>query len=183
MNPVSVRPVVILVLASLVVGAIAGGAFAWWIQGNRWQVVVAGKESDLRQAKADHSDLIAQINRAAAEAILVAQGKAAQAQRHAALIDETMTARLRDEERKSGELSARLAAGERLRVAGRCAPGAGDVPGTSAAAGAAGVDDGGTVELSRAAGRDVQAARAGAARDRTALIGLQRWVREVCLAP
>nr|WP_262375093.1 lysis protein [Pseudomonas lundensis] len=71
-----------------------------------------------------------------------------------------------------------VAAGDRrLRIAGRCSAGSGKLSDTASATR---VDDGGAVELAGATGRTVFDIRAGIIKDRAALKGLQRYVREVC---
>ena len=71
-----------------------------------------------------------------------------------------------------------VAAGDRrLRIAGRCSAGSGDLPDTARATS---LDDGATVELAGAAGRNVFDIRAGIIKDRAALKGLQEYVLSVC---
>lgn len=71
-----------------------------------------------------------------------------------------------------------VAAGDRrLRIAGRCSAGSGDLPDTTRGTS---LDDGATVELAGAAGRTVFDIRAGIIKDRAALKGLQEYVRGVC---
>ena len=75
-------------------------------------------------------------------------------------------------------LRADVAAGDsRLRIAGRCRANTSDLSDTTSTAR---LDDGGTVELAGAAGRNVFDIRAGIIKDRAALKGLQKYVREVC---
>ena len=75
-------------------------------------------------------------------------------------------------------LRADVAAGDRrLRIAGRCSTNSSDLSDTTSTAR---LDDGGTVELAGAAGRTVFNIRAGIIKDRAALKGLQKYVREVC---
>ena len=75
-------------------------------------------------------------------------------------------------------LRADVAAGDRrLRIAGRCSADSSNLPDITRATS---LDDGGTVELSGAAGRTVFDIRAGVIKDRAALKGLQAYVREVC---
>ena len=76
------------------------------------------------------------------------------------------------------KLRADVAAGDRrLRIAGRCSADSSNLSGTTSAAR---LDDGGTVELAGAAGGTVFDIRAGIIKDRAALKGLQRYVRELC---
>ena len=75
-------------------------------------------------------------------------------------------------------LRADVAAGDRrLRIAGRCSTSSSDLPDTT---NTARLDDDGTVELARAAGRTVFDIRAGIIKDRAALKGLQEYVSRVC---
>ena len=76
------------------------------------------------------------------------------------------------------KLRADVAAGDRrLRIAGRCSADSSNLPDITRATS---LDDGGTVELSGAAGRTIIDIRAGIIKDRGALKGLQKYVREVC---
>lgn len=75
-------------------------------------------------------------------------------------------------------LRADVAAGDRrLRIAGRCSADSSNLYETSSATS---LDDGGTVELAASAGRTVFDIRAGVIKDRAALKGLQKYVREAC---
>ena len=65
----------------------------------------------------------------------------------------------------------------RLRIAGSCRAGGGDVPGTASATG---LGDGGTVELAPAAGRAVFDIRAGIIADQAALRAAQAYIRDAC---
>ena len=75
-------------------------------------------------------------------------------------------------------LRADVAAGDRrLRIAGRCSA---DSRNLSESTRTARMDDGGTFELSGAAGRTIFDIRAGVIKDRAALKGLQEHVKAVC---
>ena len=75
-------------------------------------------------------------------------------------------------------LRADIAAGDRrLRIAGRCSAGSGNLPDTASTAR---LDDAGTVELAGAAGRTVFDVRARVIKDRAALKGLQEYVLGAC---
>lgn len=65
----------------------------------------------------------------------------------------------------------------RLRIAGSCSAGGGNVPVTTSAAG---LGDAGTVELAPAAGRAIFDIRAGIIADQAALKTLQTYVMNVC---
>lgn len=179
MNPITVRPLVIAVAVAAFLGALAGGAGAWYLQTQRWTIVVSGRDKDLEHLRRTQAEEIAAINRAAAAAVVTAQQRAAQLQRDAALIDETHTRKLADALAQNDDMRRRLERGERVRIAGACAP-ADAVPGSAAAAGAAGVGYG-TVELSPAAGRAAADLRASLIKDQNKVETLQRYIRDVCL--
>ncbi|WP_347900755.1 lysis system i-spanin subunit Rz [Pseudomonas purpurea] len=65
----------------------------------------------------------------------------------------------------------------RLRIAGSCSAGGGDVSGTTSTAS---LGNAVTIELAPTAGRTVFDIRAGIIADQAALRGLQRYVQEVC---
>ena len=76
------------------------------------------------------------------------------------------------------KLRADVAAGDRrLRIAGRCSAGSGNLSDTTSTAR---LDDAGTVELAGAAGRTIFDIRAGVIKDRAALKGLQEYVLGAC---
>ena len=94
-------------------------------------------------------------------------------QRDVAALDAKYTGELANAKAENDALQRKLDNGGRVLVKGNCPA----VPKTS---GTAGVDDGGTVELSSTAGRNVLGIRDGIKRDQSALKGLQQYIREQC---
>ena len=175
-------------IAAVVLALMAASASAAWIwQSNHYGRVIATTEN------AHLADLV-KIASASAQQAGQALERQQRAELQTALIDEQATEdrahdlaeneRLHTQYTRAQAEVVRLghavtAGYERLRIAGRCpAGGAGNVP---AAPGAAGLDDGGTVELTAAAGSTVFSIRAGIIQDQAALKGLQRYVRDICL--
>ncbi|HGB5894198.1 TPA: lysis protein [Salmonella enterica subsp. enterica serovar Kottbus] len=97
-------------------------------------------------------------------------------QRDVAALDARYTKELADEHAKNADLQRRLAAGGRVRVEGRCT-----VPTTANTASPGSVGNVATVELSRAAGKNVLDIRAGIISDQEKLKYLQDYVRTQCL--
>lgn len=187
MNPLFVKWAA---MGAVVLGLMAAsGAAAWRWQTNHYERLIAETQN------AHMADLV-KIASAAAQQAGEALARQQRAELQTALIDEQATEdrahdlaendRLHAQYTRAQSEVARLglavtAGYERLRIAGRCSTAAaGNVP---AAPSAAGVDDGGTVELSAGAGSTVFSIRAGIIKDQSALAGLQRYVREVCLNP
>ena len=123
------------------------------------------------------TDLITISNAAAAQARQAIEKQQA-TQKALAELDAKATKEKTSALAENERLHADVAAGDRrLRIAGRCSTSGSNLPYTSSTAR---VDDGGTVELAGAAGRTVFDIRAGVIKDRAAMKGLQRYVRQVC---
>ncbi|EOV0254119.1 lysis protein [Salmonella enterica] len=96
-------------------------------------------------------------------------------QRDVATLDAKYTQELADAKAENDALQRRLAAGDRVRVKGRCT-----VPTSTTPASPGSVGDAATVELSPVAGRNVLDIRAGIINDQAKLRYLQQYVRELC---
>lgn len=94
-------------------------------------------------------------------------------QRDVAALDAKYTGELADAKAENDALQRKLDNGGRVLVKGNCPA----VPKTTTAPR---VDDGGTVELSAIAGRNVLGIRDGIKRDQSALRGLQQYIKEQC---
>ena len=123
------------------------------------------------------ADLTAISNVAAAQARQALERQQATQKAMAELDAKATTEKARDLA-ENERLGADVAAGDRrLRIAGRCSANSSNLSDTTSTAS---LDDGGAVELAGAAGQTVFDIRAGVIKDRAALKGLQRYVREVC---
>lgn len=158
-----------LVILALV---LACAALGWKLAGERTA------HANTRTAHAQQLKAISDLATEAAQKVATAQ----QAWNKAlAAIDSERTKEKTHALAENDRLRRAVAAGDRrLRIAATCPARGGDVP---APASAASVDAGTTVELAPEAGQAVFDLRADLIAERAALIGLQRYVREVCLAP
>lgn len=149
----------------------AGFAAAWIWQANAYGRVIASNEAG-RQA-----DLASIANAGAAQArTAVAKQQAAEQAR--AELDAKLTKEKSDALTENDRLRRAVADGSRrLRVAGTCSTSGGHVSGTASAAG---VGDGGTVELTQVAGRNVFDIRRDIIADQAALKAAQAYIRDVC---
>lgn len=95
-------------------------------------------------------------------------------QRDVAALDAKYTKELADANAENDRLSAKLAAGGRVRVTGECKP----KSTTSATSGSVG--NAGTVELSPVAGSNVLSIRAGIISDQSKVRYLQQYILEQC---
>ncbi|VVO44283.1 lysis protein [Pseudomonas fluorescens] len=167
MSPAALRlsAVIGLVLLLLTVGA------AWKVQDWRYGKQLA-EQSGLHQAD------LATISNAASAQVRQALKKQQAAEKTLADLDAKTTKEKMHDLAENETLRRAVADGDRrLRIAGSCRAGAGDVPGTASAAS---LGDGGTFELAPAAGRTVFDIRAGIIADQAALRALQSYVINVC---
>lgn len=154
-------------IAALLVGATG----AWMWQANSYGAIIANNEAS-RQADLT---LIANAGAAQARQALEKQQAAEQA---LATLDQKAQKEKTDALAENDKLRSAVASGaRRLRIAGSCSAGSGNVSG---ATGSAGLGDAGAVELSGASGRTVLDIRAGIIADRAALEALQAYVLNVC---
>jgi prophage endopeptidase len=148
---------------------LAGGAVAWLWQANAYGTVIATNEAN------HQADLTAIANAG------VTQARQALAKQQLAALDQDATEQKDKANAENETLRRAVADGtRRLRIAGSCSAGGGNVPGTASAASAASVGDAGSVELSAAAGRSVLNIRAGIIADQAALKAAQAYIRDVC---
>ena len=118
------------------------------------------------------------IANAGAEQARKALAKQQDAEQRLATLDKTATEEKVKANAENETLRRAVADGtRRLRIAGNCSAGSGNV---SQATSAAGVGDAGTVELSAATGRSVLDIRAGIIADQAALKAAQAYIRDVC---
>ncbi|HIF2339716.1 TPA: lysis protein [Salmonella enterica] len=96
-------------------------------------------------------------------------------QRDVAALDARYTKELADAKAENDALQRRLAAGDRVRVKGRCT-----VPASTTSASPGSVGDAATVELSPGAGQNVLNIRAGIISDQEKLKYLQEYIRAQC---
>jgi prophage endopeptidase len=151
---------------------LAGGAVAWFWQANAYGAVIAANEAN-RQAD------IALIANAGADQARKALAKQQDAEQRLAALDKENLEQ-KDKANAENEVLRRAVADgtRRLRIAGSCSAGGGNVPGT---AGTTSVGDAGSVELSAAAGRSVLDIRAGIIADQAALRAAQAYIRDACM--
>ncbi|EMD3046138.1 lysis protein [Salmonella enterica] len=96
-------------------------------------------------------------------------------QRDVAALDTKYTKELADAQTRNADLQRCLAAGDRVRVKGRCT-----VPASTTSASPGSEGDAATVELSKLAGQNVLDIRAGIISDQAKLKYLQEYIRTQC---
>ena len=143
-----------------------------------WKVDAWRYGKELASLTAAHQADLTTISNAAATQVRQALEKQQATQKALAELDAKATTEKARDLAENERLRADVAAGDRrLRIAGRCSTSSSDLPDTT---NTARLDDDGTVELARAAGRTVFDIRAGIIKDRAALKGLQEYVSRVC---
>lgn len=159
--------------AVMAVALFAAGATVSWVwQANAYGKVIATNEAG-RQAD------LASIANAGANQARRALGKQQEAEQRLAALDRTATEEKVKANAENETLRRAVADGtRRLRIAGSCGTGGGNVPGATRAAG---VGDAGSVELTAAVGQAVLDIRAGIIADQAALKAAQLYIRDVCL--
>ncbi|MFH6564881.1 lysis protein [Pseudomonas kulmbachensis] len=151
---------------------VAIACFATW-KVDAWRY---GKE--LASLNAAHQADMSAIANAASSQVRQALDKQQAAEKVRADLDARITKEKANALAENEMLRADVAAGDRrLRIAGRCSASSSNLPDTTSPDR---LDDGGTVELARAAGRAIFDIRAGIIKDRAALKGLQVYVLRVC---
>lgn len=150
---------------------LAGGAVAWFWQANAYGTVIATNEAS------HQADLTAIANAGATQA-RQALAKQQDAEQKLAALDKDATEQKDKANAENETLRRAVADGtRRLRIAGSCSAGGGNV---SQATGTASVGDAGSVELSAATGRAVLDLRASLIADQAALKAAQSYITEVC---
>jgi prophage endopeptidase len=162
-----------LIGAALIAVALflAGGAVAWLWQANAYGKIIATNEAN-RQ-----SDLALFANASAKQA-REALAKQQEAEQKLAALDKDATEQKEKANAENETLRRAVADGtRRLRIAGSCSAGGGNV---SQATSAASVGDAGTVELSAATGRSVLDLRTSIIADQAALRAAQYYIKGFC---
>jgi prophage endopeptidase len=173
MIPPQVKLIASLVGAALLVAILFGAG--WTVRG--WRADAA-----IEQIKAEDAATAKRLSDAATEASEQARQTERQWVQKVSDLDEQHAKELNDAKQENDRLRAAVDAGSvRLRVHAKCvaAAASSSVP---ASAAAASVDDGSTVELDAGARQDYFALRAGIEHDQKLILGLQSYVRGVCLA-
>lgn len=151
---------------------VACSAFSTW-KVDAWRY---GKQL-AEQSVAYQADLTS-ISNAAADQVRTALEKQQAAEKARDDLDAKATQEKTHDLAENETLRRAVADGaRRLRIAGSCSAGGGNVPVTTSAAG---LGNGGTVELAPAAGRAIFDIRAGIIADQAALKTLQTYVMNVC---
>lgn len=150
---------------------LAGGTVAWCWQANAYGRVIATNE-------ADHQVDLTTIANAGAAQARQALVKQQDAEQKLAALDKTATEEKDKANAENEKLRRAVADGtRRLRIAGSCSAGSGNVSGTASAAS---VGDAGSVELSRETGQAVLDLRRDLISDQAALRAAQAYIRDVC---
>lgn len=150
---------------------LGGGTVAWFWQANAYGQTIATNEANYR------ADLTTIANAGATQA-RQALAKQQDAEQKLAALDKDATEQKEKANAENESLRRAVDDGtRRLRIAGSCSAGGGNV---SQATSAASVGDAGSVELSAAAGRSVLDIRAGIIADQAALRAAQAYIRDVC---
>jgi prophage endopeptidase len=149
----------------------AGGAVAWLWQANAYGKVIATNQ-------ASHQADIALIANAEADQARKALAKQQDAEQKLAALDKTATEQKEKANAENESLRRDVADGtRRLRIAGSCSAGSGNLP---KATSAASVGDAGSVELSRETGQAVLDLRRDLISDQAALKAAQAYIRTAC---
>ncbi|MBJ2181458.1 MULTISPECIES: lysis system i-spanin subunit Rz [Pseudomonas] len=154
-------------IAALLIGA--SGAWMW--QANSYDKIISDNKASYQ------ADLTTIANAGAAQARQALE-KQQIAEQALADLDQKVQKEKTDDLAENEKLRRAAAdSAHRLRIAGSCRPGGGNVP---SPASASGLGDAGSVELSTAAGSTVFDIRAGIIADQAALKTLQEYVKNVC---
>lgn len=162
-----------LLAYALAVIALVGGGFAaaWFWQANAYGKVIATNE-------ANHQADLTAIANAGAEQARQALAKQQDAEQKLAALDKDATEQKEKANAENESLRRAVADGtRRLRIAGSCSAGGGNVPGAPSAAS---VGNAGAIELSAATGRSVLDIRAGIIADQAALRAAQAYIHTAC---
>ena len=167
MSPAALKLAVAGVLALLLRTAAA----TWKVQDWRY-----GKQ--LAEQVSLYKDDLTAISNAAAAQVRTALEKQQVAEKIREDIDAKSTKEKTHDLAENETLRRAVADGaRRLRIAGSCRAGVGNMPGTASTTS---LDNGGSIELAPAAGRAVFDIRAGIIADQAALRALQEYVMNVC---
>lgn len=148
-----------------------GFAAAWAWQANFYGNVIATNE-------ASHQSDLALIANAGAKQAREALAKQKDAEQKLATLDKDATEQKEKANAENETLRRAVADGtRRLRIAGSCSAGGGNM---SQATGAASMGDASSVELSAATGRSVLDIRTGIIADQAALRAAQAYILDIC---
>ncbi|WP_134939520.1 lysis protein [Pseudomonas veronii] len=161
-------------IAALLIGATG----SWMWQANSYDKIMSDKDKVISDNKASYqADLTTVANAGAAQARQALE-KQQMAEQALANLDQKAQKEKTDGLAENEKLRRTAAdSARRLRIAGSCHSGGGDVSSPSSASG---LGDARTVELSAAAGSTVFDIRAGIIADQAALKTLQEYVTNVC---
>lgn len=171
MNEQVVKLLIYIGVALALMGIGATGAWAW--QANSYGKIV----SDNKASYQADMTFIANAGASQARKALEKQQAAEQA---LADLDQKAQKEKTDAIAENDKLRSAVASGaRRLRIAGSCSPGGGNV---SSTASTSSLGDAGTVELTPVSGSNVLSIRAGIIADQAALKALQQYITRVCLS-
>lgn len=143
-----------------------------------WKVDAWRYAKQLAEQSSLHQAELTSISNAAADQVRTALEKQQVAEKTRDDLDAKATQEKTHDLAENETLRRAVADGaRRLRIAGSCSAGGGDVSGTASTAS---LGNGGTVELAPAAGRAIFDIRAGIIADQAALKTLQTYVMNVC---
>ncbi|MGS0735553.1 lysis system i-spanin subunit Rz [Pseudomonas sp. GG8] len=186
MNEVALKWIGFAVLALVLIGIGAAGAWQW--QANSYMAIIKTNEAN------HQADLTAIANAGAAQArqalgkqkdaeqaLATLDTKATQEKADALAENETLRSQLTGTQADNDRLRGDVAAGDRrLRIAGRCPASNTGGGNLSSPSSTTGLGDAATVEISAAAGQTVFDIRAGIIADQAALRILQDYATNVC---
>lgn len=164
--------------ASAAVGALLAGSLAAW---GAWSIQENSYERKLSDQTARHEKALRDVATVAAAAAQAALAQQTKDQQTIAELDERLTKEKANDKAEIDRLAAAVAAGNvRLRIKGNC-PKPASGGSVSGATSPSGVDDAGTIELDPDLRTHYFALRSQIKSDQRSLIGLQEYVRNVCL--
>ena len=165
----SIRHSVIISLASLVAGVVAGGAFCWWITSTSY-------DADIATMKTKHALVLKSASDKAAADSEAARGREHNFQQQIAALDAERTKEREDAKRENERLRNDIVSGKR-RVQFASAALATCEQSAGAVRSASGMGNATAVQLSPVAGRNILDIRAGINDDQAKLVYLHEYIR------
>ncbi|MBL0907824.1 lysis protein [Pectobacterium carotovorum] len=165
----SIRHSVIISLASLVAGVIAGGAFCWWITSTSY-------DADIATLKTKHALVLKSASDKAAADSEAARGREHNFQQQIAALDAERTKEREDAKRENERLRNDIVSGKR-RVQFASASLATCEQSAGAVRSASSMGNATAVQLSATAGRSILDIRAGINDDQAKLVYLHEYIR------
>ncbi|MEQ6970764.1 lysis system i-spanin subunit Rz [Pectobacterium polaris] len=165
----SIRHSVIISLASLVAGVVAGGAFCWWITSTSY-------DADIATMKTKHALVLKSASDKAAADSEAARGREHNFQQQIAALDAERTKEREDAKRENERLRNDIVSGKR-RVQFASAALATCEQSAGAVRSARGMGNATAVQLSPVAGRNILDIRAGINDDQAKLVYLHEYIR------